>query len=377
METRTLEITLQSGRDLNKVNLITKMDVYAVVSISGGDKSSKQKTRTPVDHDGDANPTWNFTMKFTVEEAALQMNRLTLDFKLVCERALGDKDVGEVNVPIKELLDSPATAAADGKKFVSYQVRKPSGKPKGQLTFSCKFSEKTAAASSAPPYPPAAAPAGKGDFGTYTANPAGTSSGYPPVGSYPPPAGYPKTEGNGHYPPVGSYPPPANPAGTSSNYPPAGSYPPPAGYPVKEGSGQYPPPAGYPVVEGGGHYPPVYPAAANGSGSYPPPAGYPPVGDTHKPAEGYPPQPPAGYGYPAPPPPGYGYPAPPPPGYGYPPQQGYGYPPPPVQQPKKKNKFGLGMGAGLLGGALGGLLIGDMISDGADFDGGFDGGFDF
>ncbi|KAG6431196.1 hypothetical protein SASPL_109273 [Salvia splendens] len=341
MEHRTLEITLQSGRDLNKVNLISKMDVYVVVSISGGDKTSKQKTRSPVDHDGDANPTWNFTMNFTVDEAALQSNRLTLDFKLVCERALGDKDVGEVSVPIKELLDSPA--AADGKKFLNYQVRKPSGKPKGQLTFSCKFSDKIAAA--------ATAPAGKSDFTGY---PAGTSSGYPPSGAYPPPSGYPVVEGGSHYPPPAAYP-----AAEGS-----GQYPPPQpAYPaVAEGSGQYPPPAYPAVAEGGGHYPP------------PPPAGYPVVGDAHKPG-GYPPPPPAGYGYP-PPPPGYGYP-PPPPGYGYPPQQGYGYPPVAAQQPKKKNKFGLGLGAGLLGGAIGGMLIGDAISDAADFDGGFDGGFDF
>ncbi|KAL1548443.1 DNA-directed RNA polymerase [Salvia divinorum] len=337
MEHRTLEIMLQSGIDLNKVNLISKMDVYAVVSISGGDKSSKQKTRSLVDHDGDANPTWNFTMKFTVDEAALQMNRLTLDIKLVCERALGDKDVGEVSVPIKELLDSPAPAAADGKKFLSYQVRKPSGKPKGQLTFSCKFSDKIATAASAPPFT-APVPAGKSDFDPYAAYPAGNSSGYPPAGAYPPPAGYPVVEGGGHYPP-------------------------PAGYPAAEGTGHYPPPPAYPAVaEASGHYPP-------------PPAGYPVVGGAHKPG-GYPPPAPAGYGYPPPPPPGYGYPAPPPPGYGYPPQQSYGYPPA-AQQPKKKNKFGLGLGAGLLGGAIGGMLIGDAISDGADFDGGFDGGFDF
>lgn len=328
MEYRTLEITLQSGKDLNKVNIITKMDVYAVVSISGGDKSSKQKTKTPVDHDGDANPTWNYAMKFTVDEAALQMNRLTLNFKLVCERALGDKDVGEVSVPIKELLDSPAKAAADGKQIVSYQVRKPSGKPKGQLSFSYKFSEKTAPAVSAPPYP-ATAPAGKADFETFTAYPAGPSSGYPPPGAYPPPTG---------------------------------AYPPPSGYPVVDGSSHYPPPvlpAAYPAVEGSGHYPP-------------PPPGYPAVDGSSKPG-GYPPPPPAAYGYPQPPPPGYGYPPPPPPGYGYPPQPGYGYPPPQVQQPPKKNKFGMGLGAGLLGGAIGGLLIGDAISDAGDYDfGGFD-----
>ncbi|GER52205.1 calcium-dependent lipid-binding family protein [Striga asiatica] len=263
MENRNLDVTLQYARDLSNVNLISKMEVYAVVSISGGDKSAKQQTKSPPDRRGGSNPTWNFPMKFALDEAALQANRLSLDFKLVCERALGDKDVGEVHVPIKELLDSPARA--DGKQFVSYQVRKPSGRPKGQLTFSYQFGGKTA--------------------------------GPPPYGS-----AYPGK--------VDSEPVMAYPAGSSSVYPP---------YPAVEGKEQYPPP-------------------------------------------------PVGYGYPPPPPPsGYGYPPPPPPpGYGYQP------PPPPVQQParKKKNNFGLGLGAGLLGG----LLVGDMISDASDFD---CGGFDF
>ncbi|KAH6808715.1 hypothetical protein C2S51_026498 [Perilla frutescens var. frutescens] len=358
MEYRNLEITLQSAKDLNNVNLISKMDVYAVVSISGGDKSAKQKTKTPVDHDGDANPTWNYQMNFKVDEAALQTNRLTLDFKLVCERGLGDKDVGTVSVPIKELLDSPAKNAAEGQQFVSYQVRKPSGKPKGQLSFSYKFSDKIAAAVSVPPYA-AEIPAGKGDYDHFTAYPAGPSSGYPPTGAYPPPAGYPVVDGGSHYPPPVAYPA-ANGSGSI--------YPPPAGYPTADGAskpGVYPPPpAGYPVADGAPH-PGAYPP--------PPPAGYPAADGAPKPGA-YPPPPPAGYGYPPPPPPGYGYPPPPPPGYGYAPQPGYGYPPPPVQQPAKKNKFGLGLGAGLLGGALGGLLIGDAISDGADFD---CGGFDF
>ncbi|CAI9765863.1 unnamed protein product [Fraxinus pennsylvanica] len=308
MDYRTLEINVMSARDLNKVNLITKMDVYVVVSISGGDKKSKQKTKTPVDNDGDSNPTWNFPMKFTVEDAALQQNRLNLVFKLVCQRVLGDKDVGEVHVPLKELLESPAAAGGggDGKqqKFVSYQVRKPSGKPKGELTFSYRFNEKVAGGfAAAPPV-------------------------LPPVAT--------KVEDDK---PVTAFP--ANPmmAGPSSMYPP----PPPVGYPP------------YPTAGGNEQYPP----------QQPPPGGYPP--------------PPPGYGYPQPPPPSYGgYPPPPPPGYGYPqppPPPGYGYAPPVVQQPPKKNKFGMGLGAGLLGGAIGGLLIGDMISDAGDY--GFDGGFDF
>lgn len=61
MEHRLLEITVEYAEDLNKVNLISKMDVYVVVSISGA-----QKTKTPPDHDGDANPMWRFPMNFTI-----------------------------------------------------------------------------------------------------------------------------------------------------------------------------------------------------------------------------------------------------------------------------------------------------------------------
>uniref|UniRef100_A0A5B7A4U8 Putative cytokinesis protein sepA-like n=1 Tax=Davidia involucrata TaxID=16924 RepID=A0A5B7A4U8_DAVIN len=233
MEYRNLEINVISATDLKKVNFITKMDVYVVVSISG---EQRTKQKTSVNRDGDYNPTWNFPMKFTVDESAAQQNQLILTFKLRCERSLGDKDVGEVNVPIKDLL----ATVGDGKvQFVSYQVRKPSGKPKGQFNFSYKFGDKVAGAAAAKVDEPVTAyPA--------TAPVARPSSAYPP----PPPPYAP-------YPPAaaGGYPPP----------PPFGGYPPPPPPPV--GSYGYPPPTPY------GGYPP------------PPPPGY-----------GYPPQP--GYGYP-------------------------------------------------------------------------------
>ncbi|EYU45555.1 hypothetical protein ABFS82_14G008900 [Erythranthe guttata] len=304
MENRTLEITIQNAKDLKKVNLITKMDAYVVVSISGGDKKWRQRTKTPVDHDGDANPTWNFPMKFTVEEAALQQNRLIIDFNLVCQRALGDKDIGEVHVPIKELLDTPAKggAAAAGKRFVSYQVKKPSGKPKGQLSFSYKFSEETttsAPPASPPPSPPPPAEMVLGESVSSAYPAVGPGLEYSPMaGWYPPDSSCPTTTvaadgGGGYYPPPVGYAPDSDPT--------PGGFPPPPVY------GYAPPPPGYGYTP-----PPVY-------GYAPPPPGY-----------GYDPPPPV-YGY-TPPPPGYGYDPPPPPSmpdYGYTPQPGYGYPPQP------------------------------------------------
>ncbi|CAI9776803.1 unnamed protein product [Fraxinus pennsylvanica] len=220
------------------------MAVFAVVSLSGADKKSKQTMKTPVDRDGDTNPTWNSRMRFTVDEAELRKNLLALDFKLVCERALGDKDIGEVHVPINDLLESPAATGNYGKQqqFVSYQVRKPNGQPKGQITFSYKF----AGAVTASPAPvPGATKLDEEPVTTYPA--VGPSFADPPPspgGVYPP---YPVAQATEQYPPPGGYPPP----------PPGYGYPPPPSY------GGYPPPP-----------PPSY-------GGYPPP-----------------PPPPSGYGYP-------------------------------------------------------------------------------
>lgn len=233
-------MTLQYAKDLKRVNLITKMDVYVVVSISGGDKK-KQRTKTPVDHDGDANPTWDFPMKFPVDEAALQQNRLMIDFKLVCQRALGDRVIGEVHVPVKELLDFPAPkgCAAVGKRFISYQVTKPSGKPKGQLNFSYQFTGKPTSAAA-----PAAAMAHEEFESAYpvvspiSAYPPTPTGGYPPDLSYPmtaaasgaTPGEYPPPPGYGYPPPLSSYyyqPPPLLPPGYIYPPQPFYVYPPP------------------------------------------------------------------------------------------------------------------------------------------------------
>ncbi|CAH9102026.1 unnamed protein product [Cuscuta europaea] len=273
MDFRTLELKIMSAKDLKKVTFFSRMNVYVVVSVSGGDAKSNQTLRTPADREGGSNPAWNFPIKFTIDDAAARQNRLMLVFKIRCERALGDKDVGEVVVPIKELLDSPA--GVNTKQFVSYQVRRPSGKQRGEITFSYQFSDK---------------------IGGVHAEAAANSKVDEPVTAYP-----------AFTPAVGQ----------SSAYSAAPAQPPPNWQPATGAYQQVP----------GGYPPPTY--------GYPPPSAY----------GGYPPQPHPGYGY------------------------------PPVQQPARKNKFGLGLGAGLLGGALGGMLIGDAMSDAANYDAGYDAGF--
>lgn len=213
MEFRPLEIKILSAKDLKSVNHFTKMDVYVVGSISGDRRTAQ---RTNVDKDGGTSPKWNYPMKFTLDESLLQQNRLTLDLQLRSDRTLGDKEIGSVHVPIKELIDNAAGNKSD--RSVTYKVVKPSGKPKGTLDFSYKFGEPFAAPAMKTGEPVTAYPAG-----------VGSSSAYPPPGAYyaPPP--------QGPYPPNG-YPP--QPAGYGYPPPPPQGY----GYPQAAGYGYQQPP---------------------------------------------------------------------------------------------------------------------------------------
>uniref|UniRef100_A0A0D3EYB8 C2 domain-containing protein n=1 Tax=Oryza barthii TaxID=65489 RepID=A0A0D3EYB8_9ORYZ len=183
MAQRTLELTLISAKDLKDVNLLSKMEVYAVVSLSG-DRRSRQRIAT--DRAGGRNPAWNAApLRFTVPASGAG----SLHVLLRAERALGDRDVGEVHIPLSELLSGAPDGAVPA-KFVSYQVRKiSSGKPQGVLNFSYKIGEVTQSGS----YPGASPPVAYGQAPPAPAYPpsAAASAAYPPQSTYPPPTAYP------------------------------------------------------------------------------------------------------------------------------------------------------------------------------------------
>ena len=111
MECRPLDITLNSAKDLKDLNLFSKMDLYAVVSIHDdyfdNNNNNANQHRTHIDKDYDPNPKWNFPMKFTVDVSTAEQNRLLLVVKIKAEKKLaGDEEVGEAHVPIKKLLES-------------------------------------------------------------------------------------------------------------------------------------------------------------------------------------------------------------------------------------------------------------------------------
>ncbi|XP_021862139.2 protein SRC2-like [Spinacia oleracea] len=120
------------------------MDVYVVISVvdaAVNRRSTALKNRTPVDKNGDKNPTWNYPICFTLNDSAAHQNRLSIRFQIFSKRFFpGDKLIGEVQVPVTELL-SIHSDRKEASSF-SYQVRKASGKMKGVLNFSFKFGEK-------------------------------------------------------------------------------------------------------------------------------------------------------------------------------------------------------------------------------------------
>ncbi|XP_022138613.1 protein SRC2-like [Momordica charantia] len=218
----TLEINVVSARGLTEADPTVKMNIYAVVSITGADQEA---IHTNVDKEGGGNPTWNFPVKLAVDGSKRDYFNIThLDFVLKCEDGKGDRDVGEVHVSIAELILMSAAGAGNsmGYVVVSYPVIRPSGQTEGVLNFEYKFG-----ASLSP------------TIHTPDTDYAARSLGYPPQGYYYPPQ--PPAAGHGGY----GYPPPAQPYGP---YPPPlqPHYIPPPAYPLYNVGPPGAPPYGYP-----------------------------------------------------------------------------------------------------------------------------------
>ncbi|XP_010481053.1 PREDICTED: protein SRC2-like [Camelina sativa] len=144
MENLTLELNIHSASHLVNVNLITKMDVYTKITIHGENTRKRQKAKTTIDRSGGSSPTWNQAVKFSMNERLVYDGRLTLVIRLISRRVLGNKDIGRVNIPLLELLDSVMPSINnEGNilrvKVMTCEVRTLSGKPSGKLTFSYRF----------------------------------------------------------------------------------------------------------------------------------------------------------------------------------------------------------------------------------------------
>ncbi|AEE80391.1 shock protein SRC2-like [Arabidopsis thaliana] len=134
MGTRSLEINVTSAKGLKKVS---KMDVFVAVKLSGDPKcSDHREQRTQAARDGGTSPKWsNDVMKFILDQNLAEANRLVITFKIKCEQRGGvDKDIGEVHVQVKELLDHLGNDKT-GQRYVTYQI----GKSKADISFTYSF----------------------------------------------------------------------------------------------------------------------------------------------------------------------------------------------------------------------------------------------
>ncbi|WVZ71112.1 hypothetical protein U9M48_019733 [Paspalum notatum var. saurae] len=202
MAYRVLEVTLISANDLKKVTLFSRMRVYAMASIFGSDIHMPTHS-TQTDHVNGCNPAWNAVAHLPIPAAA-ETQGLALHVRLRAERVyFGDRDIGEVFVPIDDLLAS-ADKGGD-QRPVSYQVRRPhSGRAHGVLYFCYKFTDVQA---------PAGLPdARPGPYAKYVQDSenATDSKMAPPTAYYPPPqamSAYPAPQ---YGSPYAAYPPQHN-----------------------------------------------------------------------------------------------------------------------------------------------------------------------
>ncbi|CAM0907367.1 unnamed protein product [Alopecurus aequalis] len=122
MAYRVLEVTLQSAKDLKNVNFMSRMEVYAVATISG-DPITRQCT--PPDPYGGRYPTWNTTLRFAVPPTAAGGGSGCLHVVLRTERSRGDRDIGEVIVPLATILGGVGYDLGPcQQQFAAYKVRK-------------------------------------------------------------------------------------------------------------------------------------------------------------------------------------------------------------------------------------------------------------
>jgi len=109
MAYQILNLTLISACDLKKVTFFSRMRVYAVASISGGDPRTPT-LGTQVDFHGGRNPTWNATLQLPIPTGT-DTRGLALHVWLRARAHFFDhRDVGEVFVPLNDLL----SGAEDG-----------------------------------------------------------------------------------------------------------------------------------------------------------------------------------------------------------------------------------------------------------------------
>ncbi|XVE86388.1 hypothetical protein DITRI_Ditri18aG0031100 [Diplodiscus trichospermus] len=143
MDWSSLELKVISCRDLKAFNFFKKLSAYSVVSIMIMNEQAKkkeeqqkhvQRQKTCI-HKGGRNPEWNHIFQFDLQGLPPEeSDNVFVKFDLRSE-SLVDRRIGEVRVPLKDLIDEFCGVV----RYVSYQVRNSDGKANGVLNFSYRL----------------------------------------------------------------------------------------------------------------------------------------------------------------------------------------------------------------------------------------------
>ncbi|XP_028761174.1 protein SRC2 homolog [Neltuma alba] len=152
MELCSIELKIISCKDLKNFNFFQKLTIYTLVYIHSIhperklDEKQAQEQKTHTDREGNENPEWNEVMKFYLGWVSLHdCDDLFLHFEFRHDGLIiGDKLIGEVRVPLKDLI-LEAGNAPGVVRFLNYEIRNGEGKPNGIFNFSCRLIDKKGA----------------------------------------------------------------------------------------------------------------------------------------------------------------------------------------------------------------------------------------
>lgn len=127
MSFQLLELNLVSAQDLEPLS--KSMQTYAVAWLQ-----PERRLLTRVDRDGHTNPTWNEKFLFRVDDKFLNKESSAVMIEIYASSWLRDTLIGAVRVLISNLLPpSSRTEGISKMRFVTLQICRPSGRPKGIL----------------------------------------------------------------------------------------------------------------------------------------------------------------------------------------------------------------------------------------------------
>lgn len=121
---QVLELSLLSAKDLASVS--KTMRTFAVAWIN-----PDRKLTTRVDQVGLTNPTWNEKFVFKVDDELLEDPNSTVTIEIYSSALLRDILVGTVTEVVSNLI--PQSSPKSNMRFLTLQVRRPSGRPKGTV----------------------------------------------------------------------------------------------------------------------------------------------------------------------------------------------------------------------------------------------------